>query len=76
MKKLGVKDFKFQGSNNLSDWTDLLTAQQTNDTVKRTYSFINNNTYRYYRVYVVSTWAAMSEVDITEIEMIDNTTTN
>ena len=48
------KSWVFQGSDNDADWTDLDTRTlETNWTTfeKRTYNFINETAYRYYRIY-------------------------
>jgi len=48
-------DWKFQGSNNDSDWDDLYTKTNEldwNEDEKRTYTFSNSSYYRYYRIYI------------------------
>ena len=67
-----LKDFKIQGSNNDSDWTDIHTGQQTNDLGWQDYTFANENAYRYNRIYVTTTWdVGNAGCGIYEIEMME-----
>jgi len=65
--KLGLKDFKVQGSNNGSDWTDLLSDTAANNTTVQNFSFSGNSTvYRYYRILCI-TGHHSAELDVYEI---------
>lgn len=61
------KDFKFQGSNNNSDWDDLHTGQVAQSQTWQTFSFSNTTAYRYYRMYITTQWG--TRVSIFEIEI-------
>lgn len=68
------KTWKFQGSNNGIDWTDLDT--QTNASAwsaseTRTFSFTNTTDYRYYRVYITETQGA-TYASFYEVEMFES----
>lgn len=65
-----VKDFKVQGSNNDSDWDDLHTGEHTNAAAKETFSFSKSVSYRYYRIYITSSWAGVNYAAIAEAEMM------
>ena len=69
-----IKDFKIQGSNNDSDWTDIYTGQQVDNANWQEYTFTNLTSYRYYRIYITSSYVYDVDVlylDITETEMIE-----
>ena len=54
---ISIKDFKLQGSNNNSDWTDIYTGLTVKDTHNtQIFTFNNNIPYRYYRIYMTSSW--------------------
>jgi len=53
-----IKDFKLQGSNNDSDWDDIYTGQAANEDTWQDFTFTNTTTYRYYRVWITSSWYA------------------
>ena len=75
------KRFKFQGSNNGSDWTDLHTTYASADCPQYAahvwcpnegggyFTFSNSTAYRYYRLQVISTYT--SYCTILEIELIE-----
>jgi len=65
-----LKDFKIQGSNNDSDWTDLYTGTHANDGRKETYSFANSTAYRYYRIYITTNYAGGNYAIIYEAELL------
>ena len=64
-----IKDFTLQGSNNFSTWDNIYSGQQTNDNVLRTHEFENHNSYRYYRVYILSVWSSGYGAGLSELEM-------
>jgi hypothetical protein len=51
-----LKDYKIQGSNNNSDWTDLATVVYPNERVWQYVNFVNTTAYRYYRLYCMSNY--------------------
>ncbi|MBA7582695.1 hypothetical protein ES708_24631 [subsurface metagenome] len=51
---LRIKDFTLQGSNNDIDWTIIYTGVQANNTNVQTYTFDNDETYRYYKINITS----------------------
>src|SRR5574343_213796 len=53
-----LKDFILKGSNNGTDWTDIYTGQAANvsDGTWQTFTFVNTNSYRYYRIHITSTY--------------------
>ena len=64
----GVKDFNIEGSNDDTNWDVLYTDQHPNDNTLIDYSFTNTTAYRYYRIYLSTTWrTAYSKADIDEI---------
>jgi len=68
--EVGVKDFKLQGSNNDSDWTDIYTGQHANDFNWEDYTFSNPSAYRYYKLVILSNWRTDGYVQVYEIEMM------
>ena len=68
-----LADFKLQGSNNDSDWTDIIseTAADTEDWQE--WEFENNTAYRYYRIYATSSyqdlWASIKEIELMELDI-------
>lgn len=75
--KANVKDFKLQGSNDDSDWTDVYTGLAENKEGWQEFIFNNDNSYRYYRVYITSSYRdddADNTASIFEIEMMEATT--
>jgi hypothetical protein len=72
-----MKDFKLQGSNDNSIWTDIYTGQHANNNDLQTFYFSNTISYRYYRLYMTSNWggdAGDYYVLIYEIELMETTT--
>lgn len=72
------KDWTFEGSNNDSDWATL--DARTNETnwlasQKRTYSFLNNTKYRYYRLNITSN-NGDAFIAIGDIEMMESVLAN
>jgi len=51
-----LKDFKLQGSDDQSTWHDVYVGQHANSESAEVYVFNNANAYRYWRVYVTSSW--------------------
>ena len=69
-----LKDFKLQGSNNDADWTDILTAVGSNTDAWQEWAFANSVAYRYYRIYVTSSYyTGGNQVSIWEIELMEST---
>jgi hypothetical protein len=68
-------DFKLQGSNNDSGWTDLdtQTGQSFTAGEKKTYTLATPNTtaYRYYRLYVTTSADGNTYCAIAEVEMME-----
>jgi len=69
-----VKDFKLQGSNNDSDWDDLHTGQHADDSNWEDYVFSNSTAYRYYRIYITTSFNLLwGTASIFETEMMEVT---
>lgn len=71
-----IKDFKLQGSNNDTDWTDILTATAADSDAWQEWEFANANAYRYYRIYITSSYnatidlAALYEIELMEATLV------
>ena len=65
-----VKDFKLQGSNNDSDWDDILSETSTDAGAWQEWTFVNATAYRYYRILVTSGYA-YNQSSIWEIELME-----
>jgi len=63
----GLRQFKFQGSNNDIDWTTLVEGEVQNNENWQNWTFINSTAYRYHRLYIEScwavTWPALREIE-------------
>lgn len=70
-----LKDFTLQGSNNDSDWTDIYSGQVANADDWDDFTFTNITAYRYYRIYITTTWNATypNYAGAWEFEMMENT---
>ena len=66
-----IKDFKLQGSNNDSSWTDLYTGVQADNNNWQEYTFANSTAYRYYRVVISSNYFSDTNALINEVEMYE-----
>ena len=67
-----LKAFKLQGSNNDSDWTDLVSNEAENTGLWQEWEFANQVGYRYYRIRVTTTWEEYpNTVSIWEIELME-----
>ena len=67
-----VKDFKLQGSNNDSEWTDILTSAAANSETWQEWIFNNPTAYRYYRLYVTSDYNTNYDYcEFFEIELME-----
>jgi len=64
-----VKDFILQGSNNDSDWTELMSGTIGATAGWYEWTFSNNTAYRYYRLWITSGYG--SEMAINEIELME-----
>jgi hypothetical protein len=64
------KDFIFQGSNNDSDWDNLISDTFENGGGWQTFHFYNDTAYRYYRLYIVNCYG--SRTYVYEIEMAES----
>lgn len=66
------------GSNNGSDWTDLYTCNLTNTAAAQAFTFDNDTSYTYYRLFVTDSYAQNGGyylVGIAEVEMMETTPT-
>ncbi len=63
-----LRDWKLQGSNNDSDWTDLLSRSEAMGASPVTVEFENDTAYRYYRVYFTSSYLKQYN-NIFEVEL-------
>lgn len=70
------KTWKFQGSNDMSVWVDLHSGSETSwaNGEKKEFTFSNNVSYQYYRIYITSTFHNPDYVTIGEIEMMEDAT--
>jgi len=67
-----LKAFKLQGSLNDEDWTDLVSDEAENTGEWQEWEFANQTGFRYYRIYVTSTWEEYpNTVSIWEIELME-----
>lgn len=67
------KDFILQGSNDDSTWDDIYSGTQVNNLAWQEYTFVNSTPYRYYRVYITSTYRAdASTAVLCEVQMMEN----
>jgi len=66
------KDFKLQGSNNDSTWTDIISETAADNDNWQEWEFANSTAYRYYRIYITSNYApGYYDVGIMEIELME-----
>lgn len=72
----GIKNFQFQGSNDDSNWTDVYSGVVANgtSTAANTFTFQNLTAYRYYRVYITSTYRADNFTGMYELELYEGAT--
>jgi len=68
-----LNDFKLQGSNNGTSWTDIYTDSFGSVSGWEEYEFENATAYRYYRVYGINGTA--NNMSVTEIELMEATET-
>ena len=59
-----LKNFKLQGSNNGSNWTDIYTGVYKNNDNLQKFSFANDNFYSYHRLYCIDTYATSTGFSI------------
>lgn len=69
-------DFKMQGSNNDSDWTDLKTVTGETWTAGevKTYTWSNTTAYRYYRIYITKTGTRTGNWVLQEVQFFESPT--
>lgn len=66
-----VTDFRIEGSNNDSTWTDLTgTLTHGNNANLETFNFSNTTAYRYYRIFLISAITSFDYYSITEWQLI------
>lgn len=65
-----LKDWKLQGSNDDTDWVDLLSRSEAKGAGPVTAEFENNTAYRYYRVYFTSSYLKRYN-NIFEVELFE-----
>ncbi len=65
----GIKDFKIQGSNDDSSWTDLYSGAALDNQDWQEFSFVNNSAYRYYRIFVINNCGGTNYAGFCAIEM-------
>ena len=67
-----VNAFKLQGSNDNSIWIDVYSGNcaDTPDTWQD-FTFINSIAYRYYRIYITSSYVGTNYCRVTEVEMLE-----
>jgi len=66
----GINEFKVQGSNNDSDWDDLYTGNCNDNADVQTFNFTNTTAYRYYRIYITSSYTAQN-LAVYEFEIME-----
>jgi len=68
-----IQDFLFQGSNNDTDWTTLLTITNApNGAGTFSWRFVNSTAYRYYRVYITEVYGSSTVPMINELQLIQS----
>jgi hypothetical protein len=65
-----IRAYNLQGSNNLTDWTELWTGENPNLTQWNEYTFTNTTAYKYFRWNVTSRWS--TNIYIYELELFAN----
>jgi hypothetical protein len=71
----GIKSYKIRASNDNSTWTDLVSALHDNSDNWQELTFNNSTAYRYYQLYVVSsymTYGGYYYFGVFEMEMMEN----
>lgn len=58
-----IKDFKLQGSNDDTEWTDLYEGVVEQAAAWQSFVFDNDTAYRYYRIYITSNYASEDPVN-------------
>ena len=70
--KIGIKDFTLQGSLDNSNWNVVYTGQQVDNVNVQTYSFINGNYYRYYKINITTDWETSYDMTyLHEVQMFE-----
>lgn len=68
-----IRNFKLQGSNNDSTWSDIYTGTGSNNTNWQDYTFTNDTAYRYLRLYIINSYNASEYCYLKELELIELT---
>jgi len=68
---LSINAFKVQGSNNDSNWDDLHSDNCANNSDVQTFTFTNRTPYRYFRIYISSSYDAGGSVAEYEFEAFE-----
>lgn len=67
-----LRNAKIQGSNDASAWTDLITITDAANTAEwQEWTTTPGTAYRYFRVYISSTWRSDGYVGFNEVEMYE-----
>ena len=69
LKLRAPKNFKLQGSNNGSDWTDLFTTEETESYTDKSWDFTQTAAYSYYRLYITKTFASNDNIAISQLNL-------
>lgn len=69
----GVRDFRFQGSNDNTNWTTLVDDRHGNNENWEEWEFSNSTAYRYFRIYVDNIWtgtyACIYEIEVLSVRV-------
>jgi len=67
----GCKDFTFQGSNDDSNWTTLLSTTAVDNYNWQEFTFQNTIAYRYYRINITNSYSSSGNIGFYEVEMME-----
>jgi fibronectin type 3 domain-containing protein len=65
---VSIKDWKFYGSNDGINFTEITSGTKSNDYNNQEFTFPNNTAYRYYRTNVLNAWGSNNLVGIQELQ--------